>query len=148
MSKQVPVELAKQIALSSTDQCIEAVEQLAKAGARHVSFREIDRDPKATITKVAEKVIPYFRNGSCNSNRNNSTNQTSTEAPALPQLWPVGSLTRSVNAAMPRLPIWISRTSQTLVNRKRHRALWWYPRKVREFFYPRSSRLGYKVQSH
>ena len=61
MSKQVPIDLAREVAQTSTDQITETTAQFIKAGATHIVFREIDRDPKATINKVAEKIMPYFR---------------------------------------------------------------------------------------
>ncbi|MBO8182681.1 MAG: LLM class flavin-dependent oxidoreductase [Archaeoglobus sp.] len=59
---KIPYELADEFAImGSRDECIERIEEFAKAGVEHFILINVGRNPKETLRLYGEDIIPYFR---------------------------------------------------------------------------------------
>ena len=47
-------------AIGSEDNCIEKIEELVKAGAKHISIRNLGTDIQSTLDTFSRKIIPQF----------------------------------------------------------------------------------------
>jgi alkanesulfonate monooxygenase SsuD/methylene tetrahydromethanopterin reductase-like flavin-dependent oxidoreductase (luciferase family) len=62
VSSAIPSEYVEQIAaFGSPDDCIEKMEELIEAGARHLVIENVSTDPEGSYGILGSKIIPYLR---------------------------------------------------------------------------------------